>query len=969
MLIALLLSWVTVPPAPADQLWDTYAEYATRLDAIAPTPIGDSHVGVVKSGDAVQLRFPVPKGKLLGYWLSLGNIVAYSGRGSSYQLVLHRDAKDGPVIYEGPVIANGDQWNGDNGQIKDISSHVTAADQQSGYVDVWATGLVAGDDWTVYRHNPQGRPIQALAAVASPELEAQLAAAKALADAGIAIIPMPREVKLEKAHLRLYESPNIWLGPGTTEEDAFAAQDLADQIAARTATKPVVVREKPGPGHITLRAAKAGELGSPGVPGQYVLRVTPANGVEIVGADAAARFYGAQTLAQLIQDDKTNVRPEIAALAIRDWPAFPLRSIQYDIARGQTVDVEFCKDVIRDLARYKLNNIMFYMEDDFKFTKYPFTGRPGTFTPEKAKTLSAYARKYHMSLTPQYEALGHAGAVLSHPELADLREAGGSWVFCTSEPRTWVFLRDVFTELAACFPDSPYLHVGGDEFEGGFGLCEHCKPKGIGPLYVEHMTKLNDICKSLGKTMLFWPSHGGPTAELSYLSLKNAAAMPHDSIPTEWIYHGPPTYPEIAQYQEAGYRDVWVCPAVVSYSRLLADYPTTFRGIRGFYRAGAERKVGGACTTTWEFMHGALLENSWLGLCYAAECGWSLGATTLSDYERRYAASWLGVRQPAAAALVADTLAEPIPGQGAVARWRDTAMMSGLLFTPLTATQRRYALKQPPLVTAAADLLAAMDGADGRLKQLDAGATRGKETLFFAGTLFRMMRLCGMKLTVLDHASKLYAEARAAGPAKADEAAARVREAADEIGKLLPPYQALSKELRYAVEHCGAYDGDLKSIDAQLAEAQDLSGKLTALAESLAGGKAPALPAPAELGLERGVYTRVAEWTPAVCSEKGFEIRADVTAQVRAGEALTVEFEYTGGAHGLKTSRAALLVNGQEASVDEHGGWTGASNQGNQYHLAAPKEIPAGAKLELVAAVASSGGNDSAGTVWLARGD
>jgi hypothetical protein len=94
-----------------------------------------------------------------------------------------------------------------------------------------------------------------------------------------------------------------------------------------------------------------------------------------------------------------------------------------------------------------------------------------------------------------------------------------------------------------------------------------------------------------------------------------------------------------------------------------------------------------------------------------------------------------------------------------------------------------------------------------------------------------------------------------------------------------------------------------------------------------------------------------------------------VTGRVEPGEAVTVEFEYTSGAHALKMSRAALRVNGQEASVDEHGGITGASNQGNQYHLAAPKEIPAGAKLELVASVASWGGNDSAGTVWLAKGD
>lgn len=966
LLAATLLLCSSHCPSAADSLWDTYGEYAARLDPLDPTPMGDGHLGTIKSGDSVQLRFPVPKGKVVGYWLSLGNIVAYTGKGESYQLILRRDAKDGPVIYQGPVIASGEQFNASTAEPKDITGRLTAADGERRTLDVWATTLVEGDDWTIYRHNSQGRRLASLVAVATPELEAKVAAAKALADLGIAAIPMPQEIKVERAHLRLFEAPRIWLGPGTTDEDAFAAQDLAEQIAEKTPARPVVVREKPPTSnHITLRAARPGELGRPGLPGQYLLRIAPDSGVEIVGADAAGRFYGAQTLAQLVADDKTNTRPGLTAMTIRDWPAFPVRSFQYDIARGQTVSVEFCQRIIRDLARLKLNNIIFYLEDDFRFDKYPFTGRPDTFTPQKARELSAYARRYHMTLTPQFEALGHASAVLSHPELADLREAGSSWVFCTSEPRTWEFLRDVFTELAAAFPDSPYLHVGGDEFEGGFGVCDRCKAKVPGALYTEHMTKLNDICRSLGRKMLFWPSHGGPTPDLSFMTLENAPAMPHDCTPSEWIYHGPPAYPEIAQYQDAGFEDVWVCPAVVDWFMVYPDYPTTFRATRGFYRAGAERKVGGACTTTWGLQYGALFEDSWLGLCYAAECGWSLGATPLADFERRWAASWLGAREEDSAQLVAETLAEPLPATGEAARFRDYTMVSNLLLKPLRETRRQFALKQPALVAAAPQLVMAADAAGSRLNRLRAESTRNMETLDFALLAFRMLRLAGAKLHALDVASAQYAQAAKDLPAAQDKAAAALRDAAAALAGLAPDYEWLAHRLRFAVDHCGAWDGDRAAIESQATELADMLAKLRALADDVAVGRAEALPSAGDLGLERGVYTRVAGWTPAECREPGFEIRADLTGKLSPGGKAIVEFEYTGGAHALRISRVALLTKGVEASSDQHSGLTGAADQGNRYELTVPADLAPATQVEMVASVASWGGNDSAGTVWL----
>ena len=88
---------------------------------------------------------------------------------------------------------------------------------------------------------------------------------------------------------------------------------------------------------------------------------------------------------------------------------------------------------------------------------------------------------------------------------------------------------------------------------------------------------------------------------------------------------------------------------MVGYSRIYPDYRTTFRGISGFYKAGEERKCGGAYCTTWEFMHGALIENSWYGLIYSAECAWNPESTPKTEFNRRFADEFLGLRDPAAA--------------------------------------------------------------------------------------------------------------------------------------------------------------------------------------------------------------------------------------------------------------------------------------------------------------------------------
>jgi hypothetical protein len=960
LLLVLGLAGAAAEPASR---WEEFGGATQPLAAIEPTPTGESHVGLVPSGDTVPLCFPVPREPVLGYWLGLANLVAYSGKGSAYQLLLRRDSPQGAVVYTGPVIGNGDAWNASNGTPVDLTECLTPADRERGAIDIYATGIVADDGWTLYRHQPQ-RPVLAYAVIETADTRRQVAAGKVLQARGVAILPVPQELEFSEGTLLLPAGTRILVPPNAPDRVGSAAQELRELVLERTGVEWVVAPTAAGTPGIVLAVAAAGspEAAALPVPGEsYVLTVTGA-GVTILGRDPAGCFYGAMTLGQMAQAAAAG-GVAVPHGRIRDWPAFPQRLIQYDVARGQTIDVDYVKRMIRELARCKVNGLVLYMEDDFQFRQYPFLGRPGTFTHDKARELAPFARRHGVQLIPQFEALGHGAAVLQHPEMAALREGGDPWVFCTSAPETWAFFDTVFGELVEAFPDTAFIHTGGDEFEPAFGTCERCRAtiaqRGPGGLYAEHMNRLNALVRKHGRTMLFWPSHTGPTPALSDMTLQYQGQLERDCIPTEWIYHGPATYPTLEAYQQAGFKDVFCSPAVESYSRVWPDHVTTFRAIRGFYRAGAERGCGGAYCTTWEFMHGALWENSWYGLLFAAECSWNPNSTSRSQFARRFADIWWGISpaDDAVAATVDAALFDPLPGRGPAALWHSGVALRDLLWAAPQRVLRESALKRPEVAANLAGLRAALGDARERLESLAPSVQRNPLTLRAARLGFALSAYAGDKLGAMQEASACYHAALSAAPADGTARTARLGEAQAHLLGLQRQAETVATEVRFFVEHCGAYAGDAERLQAQAAE-------FARLAAALAAGQTGSLPPAGDLGFLRGSYTAVGEWLPAQMREDKAVLRLDLTPFVKVPGEVAIEWEYTRGAHALAIMTTQLLVGGKVVAEDRHDGLTGAAHSQNSYRLVLP-ELPPGAHIEVQAEVASRGGTDSYGTAWL----
>ncbi|MFQ6099089.1 MAG: beta-N-acetylhexosaminidase, partial [Armatimonadota bacterium] len=489
----------------------------------------------------------------------------------------------------------------------------------------------------------------------------------------LALVPMPQQVRLRDGAFRI--SPDTRIGPaeGPMRESAQAVQRaIADRLGLTLETFPTAVRRA-----ISLASPQS----SAGAtwPGDQAYRlVVRRDGIRMEATSPRGFFYAAQTLCQLA-DEKLRVR----AAVVRDWPAIENRLVMVAVSQGafQVIDVEYWKRLIRHLAAAKINMLMPYFEGGtFYYQKYPFLGLKGRdgFTAQKARILSEYARERFIELVPQQEALGHAGNILAHEQLAHLRESGG--VFCSSKLEVFAFLGDLFDELVAAFPDSTYIHVGGDEFTHGFAKCPLCKARadeiGLPGLYAEHMNRLHDMLQERGRKMMIWWHEGGFTESA-------ADQLPNDIVVFDWHYGNQRSYPSLRRLQQAGFANTWATPAVTRfYDRGRNDWDNTFGNIRGFLKAAARADVPGECTCTW--VHGVwggrnLFELNYYGLLYSAECAWSPDASDPADFRWKFARIWFGLSGDDLEQEVLHAVHAPFGSIEEQGFWRDSRALEPIL--------------------------------------------------------------------------------------------------------------------------------------------------------------------------------------------------------------------------------------------------------------------------------------------------
>lgn len=365
-------------------------------------------------------------------------------------------------------------------------------------------------------------------------------------------------------------------------------------------------------------------------PEGYHLSCTK-EGISLTAQTQHGAFYGRQTLEQLRQ------MPSIPCCEIADKPRMQIRGVMFDLARCKEKH-EYYYHMIDQLSRWKINTVFLHLTDSggcaIEIKKYPELATPYAFTQEEMKKLIEYAAERHIELIPEIESWGHASYITRQPRFAELAEGGRS-TLCTSNPRTWEVLKDIYAEIAALFP-SKYLHAGCDESD--YGKCDQCKAKLVDgradALVAEHLSKVSELVKTSGKIPMIW-------GDVLQSNRGNADSIPKDTIICYWNYKAQ-VGAEPAQFFKSKGFSVVGCPALVWGGRMILPAADTLDNVRSFTDVVLNEQCLGMETTVW-IPQRYIPDTLSFGLAHAAELSWSGPVRDRLDFARAFCRSYFGI--------------------------------------------------------------------------------------------------------------------------------------------------------------------------------------------------------------------------------------------------------------------------------------------------------------------------------------
>ncbi len=316
---------------------------------------------------------------------------------------------------------------------------------------------------------------------------------------GLHVIPYPQKVELGGADFILQNKLTIVLDKNATKVDRKTAELLTTELAEKWGIT-ASLSDAQGVSSILLTRSNVPKA----ITDQGYIINTNAGVLTIQAKDEDGLFYGVQTLLQIIK--KSRGETFVPGMRITDWPDVKIRAVHYDTKHHQD-KASYVKSFIRDMAKYKINMLVWEWEDKLAYKSHPEIGAPGAFTIEEMQEFTRYAREHHIELTPLVQGLGHVSFILKWPKYKDLREVADSdWEFCPAKEGTYDLLFALWDEAIEATPGSKYIHIGSDEtFE--LGLCTDCQAKaedvGNSGLYHIFAEKAAEHLKKRRKIMLW----------------------------------------------------------------------------------------------------------------------------------------------------------------------------------------------------------------------------------------------------------------------------------------------------------------------------------------------------------------------------------------------------------------------------------------------------------------------------------
>ena len=386
----------------------------------------------------------------------------------------------------------------------------------------------------------------------------------------------------------------------------------------------------------------------------YVLEVNK-NGVSIEARNQKGLFYGCQTLEQLMEDSRDFNR-RIPYLKITDYPSIAYRAVHFD-TKHHLDRIEYYYRAIDKLARYKINAVIWEIEDKLRYTRRPEIGAPNAISKQEMAALCRYAQERNVEISPLVQGLGHAGFILKHHW--ELRENPASdWEFCPSDPETYKLQFDLYEDALEAMPYGRYLHVGGDEITS-IGIDSRCKATGKNAFELQMiwLQRVCDFAVKHNRIPIFWDDMPLKYAGLWETVLSDDAGekldkewntkkldeaidlFPKECVYMRWNYEDatkPAHIRLLNWYHEKGLKVMGATAASAGDSPFLPRDNSKASNIQGFSKLVAENKLEGILSTTWDD-GSPHWETVWRGWIAQGEFGWNPWSRDVQSFKAAYA--------------------------------------------------------------------------------------------------------------------------------------------------------------------------------------------------------------------------------------------------------------------------------------------------------------------------------------------
>ncbi|HUT34128.1 MAG TPA: family 20 glycosylhydrolase [Planctomycetota bacterium] len=233
----------------------------------------------------------------------------------------------------------------------------------------------------------------------------------------------------------------------------------------------------------------------------YRIEIGPER-ITLVGNARPGLFYAVQTYLQL----------HVGGLplgTITDWPQYEIRAIHWDTKHHQD-RLETLKRYLDQAAEFKINAILYELEDKFAYPSHPIIGAPGAWTTEQLQELTDYALERHIEIIPDVQSPAHLAYVLKHEEFARLRCDGSNYQICMGDPEARKLLFDMYDDVCEATKGVRFFHVSTDEVYYA-GICERYRkpynPENRSLTWVDYVVAAHEHLVKRGREIIVWAEY------------------------------------------------------------------------------------------------------------------------------------------------------------------------------------------------------------------------------------------------------------------------------------------------------------------------------------------------------------------------------------------------------------------------------------------------------------------------------